>query len=170
MNRALDVETCCEEINVKSFVLQFCQEEVREIERTRLDLTNFIDLSDEKGLYDVDVLTLGKVQEVDRSMPGGCGFLGFARRRPDPPRPMGECSPAQTCHHLSLPKPMHKLLNLVKINLCQEAHLRRDWCSIATNFLQLQSSYIPGLNKSSLLIALVNDLYHFCRQVVGLDG
>ena len=39
MNRALDVETCCEEINVKSFVkLQFCLEEVREIERTRLEV------------------------------------------------------------------------------------------------------------------------------------
>ena len=86
MNRTLVVETCCEEINVKSFVLQFCQEEVREIERTRLDLTNFIDLSDEKGLYDVDVLTLGKVQEEDRSMPGGSRFLGFARRRPAPPQ------------------------------------------------------------------------------------
>ena len=37
VTRSLDVETCCEEINVKSFVkLQFCQEEVREIERTRL--------------------------------------------------------------------------------------------------------------------------------------
>ena len=37
VNRALVVETCCEEINVKSFVkLQFCQEEVRKIERTRL--------------------------------------------------------------------------------------------------------------------------------------
>ena len=40
VTRSLDVETCCEEINVKSFVkLQFCQEEVREIERTRLDLS-----------------------------------------------------------------------------------------------------------------------------------
>lgn len=37
--RYVVVETCCEEINVKSFVkLQFCQEEVREIERTRLEL------------------------------------------------------------------------------------------------------------------------------------
>ena len=37
VNRRLVLETCCEEINVKSFVkLQFCQEEVREIERTRL--------------------------------------------------------------------------------------------------------------------------------------
>ena len=37
VNRRLELETCCEEINVKSFVkLQFCQEEVREIERTRL--------------------------------------------------------------------------------------------------------------------------------------
>ena len=36
VNRALDVETCCEEIDVKSFVkLQFCLEEVREIERTK---------------------------------------------------------------------------------------------------------------------------------------
>ena len=41
VNRALVVETCCEEINVKSFVkLQFCQEEVREIKRTRLDRTS----------------------------------------------------------------------------------------------------------------------------------
>ena len=37
MNRRLVLETCCEEINVKYFVkLQFCLEEVREIERTRL--------------------------------------------------------------------------------------------------------------------------------------
>ena len=42
MNRALDVETCCEEINVKSVVkLQFCHEEVTETERTLLDLNIF---------------------------------------------------------------------------------------------------------------------------------
>ena len=39
VNRRPVLETCCEEINVKSFVkLQFCLEEVREIERTRLDV------------------------------------------------------------------------------------------------------------------------------------
>ena len=50
MNRALVVETCCEEINVKSFVkLQFCQEEVREIERTRLDFFEEIILKERKS-------------------------------------------------------------------------------------------------------------------------
>ena len=42
MNRTLVVEKCCErKINVRSFVkLQFCREEVRETERTRLDLSS----------------------------------------------------------------------------------------------------------------------------------
>ena len=43
MNKRLVLETCCEIINVKSFVeLQFCLEEVREIERTRLDNSTLV--------------------------------------------------------------------------------------------------------------------------------
>ena len=51
-----DVETCCEEINVKSFVkLQFRLKEVRETERTRWNLLRHFALirAVDSGLFEI---------------------------------------------------------------------------------------------------------------------
>ena len=70
--------------------------------------------SDDEGWSDTDsdVLTLDKVEEVDRSTQGGLRFLGVVGHRQAPPLPS---SHSPTCHHLSLPKPE---LKLVKIHPC----------------------------------------------------